>query len=540
MAQRPSEERPPLDPAHVHHELELHMVELEIQNEELQLARTAAESALQRFTALFELAPVGYLVVDPHGIVREANLRASAMLGAPRGAIVGSALTHYLGLDEQVTFTLFLQRVLIGTGSASCELTRDAVRLELVGSPYDVGERQALIALHDITPLRTAERELRAEGQRKNEFINVLSHELRNPLAPMRTALAVLAHAEPGGKHATKSIEVIARQLDHLVQIVDDLLDVARIERGKLELRPEPLELGTIIEQALDDHLPTFEANGIRLERSLEDEPFWIHADRTRIVQVVTNLLGNAAKFTPSGGRVEVTLRRHGGRATCTVRDDGIGIAPAMLHRIFEPFVQEAQELARTRGGLGLGLATVKALVELQGGSVTASSEGIGRGALFEVTLPLISRPLSKPAVTQKKPRGRLRPRRVLVIEDRTSVAEGLRLFLAEEGHEAAVAHDGPSGIALARQFCPDVILCDLGLPGMDGYEVARTLRADAGLRDVYLVALSGYATPHDRERARLAGFDRHLAKPASHDALMDALASASARPSPEAGTGAL
>jgi CheY-like chemotaxis protein/two-component sensor histidine kinase len=321
---------------------------------------------------------------------------------------------------------------------------------------------------------------------------------------------------------------VIARQVCQLARMVDDLLDVTRITRNKIQLRRERLDLNELVRQTIDDNRTTLEQSGVLLEARLADGPLYVNVDGARIAQVITNLLGNAVKFTPRDGRVSLSVSADAAasRAVVRVTDTGGGIDPSLLGRLFEPFMQADRTLDRTSGGLGIGLALVKGLVDLHGGEVSAESAGLGKGAAFTVRLPLTETiglgP--RPATEAQPPAVR---RRILVIEDDADVAGGLQVALEIDNHEVAVAHNGPEGLSRARLFQPDVVLCDIGLPGMSGYDVARAFRADAALRRTLLVALSGYAQAEDVEKARGAGFDRHLAKPASLDNLKRILSSA-------------
>ncbi len=362
-----------------------------------------------------------------------------------------------------------------------------------------------------------AEEALLEADRRKDEFLAVLSHELRNPLAPIRNGLYILERAAPGGEQARRAHATIDRQVGHLTRLVDDLLDVTRVVRGKVQLQRDRLEFGDLVRRAVEDHRHAFVASGVRLEARLHSEAMWLSADGTRIAQVVGNLLGNAAKFTPRGGRVELTLEREAGAALLRVRDTGVGITPEELTRLFQPFAQATQTLDRSHGGLGLGLALVKGLVELHGGTVSAASNGPGQGAEFTVRVPLEPAPIQAASRAETLP---FKRRRVLVIEDNVDAADSLKEVLELLGHEVQVAFDGRSGLVAAREFRPDVVLCDIGLPEMDGYEVARQLRAHDAHRDVVLVALTGYALPEDRQRVAEAGFTHHVAKPPSLEAL--------------------
>jgi PAS domain S-box-containing protein len=365
---------------------------------------------------------------------------------------------------------------------------------------------------------------LEEADRRKNQFLAVLSHELRNPLAPIRNSLYVLDRAEPGGEQARRAQAVIDRQVAHMTRLVDDLLDVTRISRGKIQLQRETLDFADVTRRAAEDHLSAFLASGVELEIASPESPVRINGDRTRVAQVMGNLLQNAWRFTPSGGRVSVSVEvdETPGQAIARVRDTGAGIAPEMLPRLFEPFMQADTTLDRSKGGLGLGLALVKGLVEMHGGTVSVESEGLGRGAEFAVRFPLEAAQRVADAPRSLVPVGGAR--RVLVIEDNVDAAESLREVLEFGGHLVEVAHTGAAGIEGARAFRPDVILCDIGLPGMDGYDVARTIRSDPQLRDTTLVALTGYAAPDDVAKAREAGFDLHVAKPPSMQEIQQAV----------------
>jgi PAS domain S-box-containing protein len=364
----------------------------------------------------------------------------------------------------------------------------------------------------DIEDQKRAEQALREADGRKTEFLAVLSHELRNPLAPIGNSVYILDRAHPGSEQARRAREVIARQAAHLGRIVDDLLDVTRVARGKVELQRARLDLGELVRRTGDDHRAVVEARGVELAVEAPGAPLWIDGDPTRLAQIMGNLLGNALRFTPGGGRISLSVARVGEAAELRVADTGAGIEPELLPRIFEPFTQGAHDLARSQGGLGLGLALVKGLAELHGGTVRAASAGPGRGAELVVSLPLASGAAALPAPPDAAPAHGGR-RRVLVVDDNEDAADSLAELLRLLGHAVDVAYDGPSALAHARAEPPDAVLCDLGLPGMSGYDVARQLRA-AGAGGARLIAVSGYAQPEDVERALQAGFDAHVAKP--------------------------
>ena len=377
--------------------------------------------------------------------------------------------------------------------------------------------------------LRESEAALREADRRKDEFLAILSHELRNPLAPVRAALSVLERAVPGSEQANRARTVIDRQIGQLTRLVDDLLDVTRITRGKIQLKREPIDLAALVRRTAEDHRGLFSSAGVDLHVEVADEPLWLLGDPQRLAQVVGNLLHNAAKFTDRGGRTIIAARRGGpAEALVTVTDTGIGIDPPAIPQLFEPFIQVEHSLDRARGGLGLGLALVKSLVDMHRGSVTARSEGPGRGTEFAIRLPLQAAPAQ--ALAKAASPGH-RSRRVLIVEDNADGAETLRMFLELVGHEVQLSADGTDGIEKSRQFRPEVVLCDIGLPGLSGYEVARLLRSDPTTSSLYLVALSGYALPEDVAKARAAGFDLHLAKPFSPEKLQETLAALDSRP---------
>ena len=370
------------------------------------------------------------------------------------------------------------------------------------------------------TTLARANESLGEADRRKNQFLAVLSHELRNPLAPVKNGIWILDRVPPGSDQARRAREVIGRQVDHLAHLVDDLLDVTRITRGKIQLQRRRLELNELVRRTIEDHRAVFEDAGVTVLLEAAPTMVFVDGDPHRIAQVIGNLLQNAAKFTPDGGQVTVSVAvspstREG---VLRVADTGSGMAPDVVARLFEPFMQADTTLDRSQGGLGLGLALVKGFVEQHGGSVEARSVGVGRGSEFTVRLPL---DVGEPGERQReRVDGAGARRRVLVIEDVVDAADTLRAMLELAGHEVVVAYDGASGLARARELHPEFVLCDIGLPGMSGYEVARAIRADESLKDVHLVALTGYALPDDLQRAAEAGFERHLAKPASLEAL--------------------
>jgi len=503
------------------HELQVHTLELELQDEQLRATRTEAETSLARYTELFDFAPIGYVTLSSSETICELNHAAARLLGRSRSRLVGLSFGALLQVDEHRALRALIGEALGTEAQQTRELTFEkegssALRLRLTASPLSTGERMILLALEDVTEMREAERS-------KDEFLAVLSHELRNPLTPLRNSLYILLQTAPADEPARRALAIIERQLSHLTRLVDDLLDVTRITRGKIRLHRTRVELGELARRALDDHHLSFESSGLRLEGRFEPGVYWVDGDPDRLAQVVTNLLNNAEKFTPRGGAVTVTLAREERRVRLSVRDSGVGVSPEALQRMFRPFAQAPQTIDRTRGGLGLGLAMVKGFVELHGGTVQLASEGQGRGAEVTVYLPLLPAPSPAVVETVAQPPGRVR--RVLVIDDNRDTADSLQDALGLRGHTVEAAYDGPAGLERARTFHPEVVFCDIGLPGMDGYGVARAFRSDPALRDTRLVALTGYGMPDDLDRALAAGFDKHLTKPPSLDALERLLA---------------
>jgi signal transduction histidine kinase/ActR/RegA family two-component response regulator len=380
--------------------------------------------------------------------------------------------------------------------------------------------------------------ELQAADRRKDEFMAMLAHELRNPLAPIHNAVQLLQRLGPDEPRLVRTLEIIERQVIQQSRLLDDLLDVSRISRGTILLRPERLDLVRLVRNAAEDSRSALEEAGLTLTLELPEEPVWVEGDPTRLAQVMSNLLQNAAKFTDRGGSVGVGCNVWAGTreagdgsewsdptphtlhptlsAVITVRDTGIGIEPALLPHVFEAFTQADRSLDRSRGGLGLGLAMVKGLVEEHGGEVRVESAGLGHGTEFTLRLPLATAPaaVEESAPPAAVPSG---PRRVLVVEDSRPAAEILRNLLESSGHTVEVAYSGPDAVPAAQQFQPDVVLCDLGLPGMDGYQVAAALRQNSATARVRLIALSGYGQEEDLGRSADAGFNLHLTKPVDY-----------------------
>ncbi|MCU0625128.1 MAG: ATP-binding protein [Gemmatimonadaceae bacterium] len=504
-------------------------------------AARAARAYDRRFRQLFERIDLGFCVirilfdadrrpVDYRFLEVNATFEEQSGLRAPTGRTARELVPD---LDE------FWFRTYGGVA-----LTRRPVRFEnhapamgrwfdVYAFPFDADDPD-LVALvfSDITGRHAHEAALREADRRKDDFLAMLAHELRNPLAPVRHAIEILKRVEPGAALALRAREIIERQVSHMSRLIDDLLDVSRIARGQVTLRRLRCDLADIVRATAESYRPTLQAAGLVLQLELPVTPTWIDGDQTRLSQVVANLLHNAGKFTPRGGLVTVALTSGGDPqapiATLTVCDTGIGLAPELRARLFEPFAQGEQALDREQGGLGLGLALVHGLVAMHGGTVSAASDGPGTGATFTVQLPLATMLADETPPPPVAPAEL--PLSVLVIEDHADAAEMLRDLLVLAGHTVRVARDGDEALVLARDERPDVMLCDIGLPGAhDGYAVARAVRDDPALAGIFLVALSGYGRDDDLQRAADAGFDRHLVKPADRAALAQVLGEAAA-----------
>jgi len=375
----------------------------------------------------------------------------------------------------------------------------------------------------EIDERRGVEALLQTSNRRKDEFLAMLSHELRNPLAPIRTALEVIRRLAPAEPKLTWATDVTGRQVAHLTRLVEDLLDVARINQGKIALQTEPLDLRAVVAHAIETAKPFLDSRRHQLRTTVPDAPVALRGDFARLSQVVANLLNNAGKYTDEGGSIELALTLRQGQAQISVRDNGVGIEAELLPNIFELFEQGKRSLDRSQGGLGVGLTLVHRLVGLHQGTVTAISAGSGRGSEFRVALPCLSEVGDDPTPSAQRKAGAT-PRagcRILVVDDNRDAAEATKVLLELGGHEVKMVGDGSEALASAPVFAPDVVLLDIGLPMMDGYQVAQRLREVAQTRASCLIALTGYGQPADRERARVAGFDHHLTKPADPDALL-------------------
>jgi PAS domain S-box-containing protein len=371
--------------------------------------------------------------------------------------------------------------------------------------------------VQDMSKVKEFENELREADRRKDEFLAMLAHELRNPLAPIINATSLMVQCTDDPETLEWAGDVIQRQVQHLTTLVDDLLDVSRITRGKITLEPAPLDVSAFVLAAVEASRPIIDGRRHRLDLEMAREPLRVEGDLTRLTQVVTNLLNNAAKYTPEGGHIRLAVGREGDEAVVTIRDDGFGIPQEMLSQVFDLFTQLEQTLDRSQGGLGIGLTLARRLVEMHGGTVEARSDGPGRGSEFSVRLPLL--PEAGPGSRANGHHDfaaapEARRRRILVVDDNRDAAETLVRFLRLEGHQVELAFDGPSACEAAAALTPDIVLLDIGLPGLNGYEVARRLRGEASTSSATIVAVSGYGQDADRRKSEAAGFDHHLVKP--------------------------
>jgi signal transduction histidine kinase len=368
--------------------------------------------------------------------------------------------------------------------------------------------------------------ELEEAGRRKDQFLAVLAHELRNPLAAIRMAAQSIGVPEAGQVERERWSQVIERQISHLSRLIDDLVDVSRITRGSIELQRRLVDISGIVAEAIEASRPTIEDRRHRLAVHLPDEPVSVNGDAARLVQVIANLLHNSSKFTPKGGNISIDVERSGQEMVLRVTDNGIGIEPESLPKVFEMFSQVGRPLDRPSAGLGIGLALVRTLVELHGGSVTANSEGNGTGTQITVRLPCLEpEPLAPVMHTPAPQLAKLPPSRILVVDDNADAADALAFMLRAAGHEVNTAHDGLEALSISPGFLPEIVLLDLGMPNLNGYATAHRMREEPWGQNIVLVALTGWGQPKDRDRTSRAGFNAHLVKPVGVDELFGTLA---------------
>jgi PAS domain S-box-containing protein len=493
--------------------------------------RKRAEEEQRKLASIIETSEDSVIGMDLNARIVSWNAAAEKLYGYSAEEIISQPISILRPIDHRDEGPELLAKISRGESIRHYDTVRVAkdgrrIDVSLGVSPIKDAEGKVIGAAkiaRDITDRKRAEEALREVDRRKDDFLALLGHELRNPLAGIVNGVQVLKHIGSTESEVVEIQAIIERQAVHMSRLIDDLLDVSRIARGKVTLRAQRLDLAALLWQTVEDHRPMLRENKLALSLENSSTPLWIDGDPVRLSQVLGNLLNNATKFTDQGGQILVKTRldEEAKVAIVEVRDAGIGMSPDTMASLFEPFAQGETALGRSRGGLGLGLALVKGLVALHHGEIEAESGGPGQGSTFTIRLPLLSPPKPQPLEVET---GNSEPEccRVLIIEDNPDVSLPMSKLLKVNGHSTAVATDGPSGMKMARQFNPDVVLCDIGLPGeIDGYGVAKALRADKATSSVYLVAVTGFGQEEDRRRAAEAGFDRHMIKPVDHAGLL-------------------
>jgi len=530
----------------------------------LQRAEAAVQASQTQFETLVDRAPLGVYLVDAEFRIRVANPIALAVFGdaGGPGGVIGrrfDEILHILWGNDSVWANEYAEEIVnifrhtLATGESFATPERAEHRNDrggTGGSGYyewrldritlPEGCHGVVCYFRDISQQVEAREaiarlvgQLEEQDRRKDEFLATLAHELRNPLAPIRNALAILKHAQDDPEELGRTREMMERQLAHMVRLIDDLLDVSRISRGKLELRRGPVELAAVLRQAIETCRPMLEQAGHELTVTLPPEPVFLNADAFRLSQVFGNLLSNACKFMAPGGRIWLTAERQGSDAVVVVKDTGIGIPPDKIESIFEMFSQVDKTLERSQAGLGIGLTLSQRLVELHGGSIEARSAGLGQGSELVVRLPgVVEKPQPQPPATSAEESAdepanepATRRRRILVVDDNLDSAESLATLLTLKGNEAHTAGDGQQAVEAAARLRPDVILLDIGMPNMNGYEACRRIRQQPGGDDVVIIALTGWGQDEDRRRSTEAGFDEHWVKPLDPAVLLKLLA---------------
>lgn len=510
----------------------------ETEAENIRLA-TELRQALSDLQTVLAAAPIGIAVKNLSAVgATLGNKACAALFNMPENVNLAVAdISHFQVMHDGYVVPrdqLALYRAVRGEevlGEEYDVVFKDGHRKRIAVSAVplrneDGGIRGAVATFVDVTAERQAVDDLQTMARKKDDFLALLGHELRNPLAAIVTATELLRRTL-GDEHSHKGLDILQRQMNHMTRLVDDLLDVARVSRGKIKLERQAVDLGALLQAVIDDHRSTAQARELNIQFHKNPTQLWVNGDAVRLSQVFSNVLGNAYKFTRPQGSVMLQMNADSRYATVTISDTGIGMDADLVQRIFQPFEQGQWSLDRGFGGLGLGLALSRQLLDMHGGTIRAASDGHGKGSTFDISLPLylpslVDIPAASNTSSSKN------QRRVLLIEDNADIIEAMRSVLSDEGHLVAVALDGQLGIDIARQFLPDVVLCDIGLPGdLDGYAVARLFREDPVLRSTYLVALTGYARETDSMHAREAGFDRHLKKPANFDELIRLLVEA-------------
>ncbi len=489
----------------------------------------AAQQAKARLAVIVESSADAIMTKNLDGIIQTWNAGAEQLFGYKGPEIIGKPITILVPPDRTNEEAEILARLRKGQPSERIEtfrVAKDGRNIPVAISVSPLRDRDGNVIgassiIHDITERREAEEVLKAADRRKSEFLAMLAHELRNPLAPMRNSLQIMRLAGDDRATVEQALVTMERQVSQMVRLVDDLLDVARINRGKIELRRERVGLKPVIDQAVEVCRPLLAKRRHELTLALPSQPVFLHADPARLAQILSNLLNNACNYTEPGGRIWFSAERQGSDVLISVKDSGIGIPAEMLSHIFELFTQVDQTLERSQGGLGIGLTLVKQLVELHDGAIEVSSDGPGLGSEFVVRLPLLVEQHAKVhAEAPMRSIGAIASRRILVVDDNEDSAKSLAKLLSIAGHETRIAFDGLDAVAAAEEFRPDVVLLDIGLPRLNGFEACRRIREKAWGREITLVALTGWGQDEDRLKAKDAGFDHHLVKPPEYTAL--------------------
>ncbi|QYF93537.1 PAS domain S-box protein [Massilia sp. PAMC28688] len=488
----------------------------------------------ERFQQIVRQAATGVVQTDVDGRFILVNKKYCDMLGYTEGELLGKTVMEVTAEDSRDATQASVALAAAGGNGFVIEKRYRRKDGSLIWAKSNVnsvrdgnGVYQGLVAIVvDISDSKLAEARLSEADRRKTEFLATLAHELRNPLAPIRSGLGVMRLGADNPAVVAKVRDMMDRQVTHMVRLIDDLLDVARISGGKLELKKSVVDLKAVLFSAVETSLPLIEGGQHALSLEVSDEELMVDVDATRVAQVVSNLLNNSAKYTPAQGRIVLKAWREGQEAVVSVTDNGVGIPAEALVTVFEMFSQVGRNLERAQGGLGIGLSLVRRLVDMHGGSVAAHSAGPGQGCTFTVRLPLFSvGPASLPALPERSVPGAVAPLRILLADDNVDAADTLATMMELTGHTISVAHDGLAAVARAAEFAPDVVFLDIGMPGLNGYDAARRIRATAGLEHVILLALTGWGAQNDHALADAAGFDYHLTKPVQFDLVSSLLA---------------
>ena len=502
--------------------------------------RQRAEVSRGHLAAIVESSSDPIVSKDLRGIVTSWNKAAERIFGYTAQEMVGRPIAVLIPEDHGDEEQEILQKIREGRRVDP----HDTVRRRKDGTPvpvsvtvsplFDADGRVigASAIAHDITTLKEAAEALKEADRRKDEFLATLAHELRNPLAPIRNVVQVFEAENVSERDMKWGREVLARQVQIMSRLLEDLLEVSRISRNQLQIRQERVALADVIQAAIETSRPLIESGKHELTVSLPSEPIYVHADVLRLAQVFSNLLNNAAKYTDTGGHLRLAAEVRDSQVCVSVRDDGIGIERVAIPRLFEIFSQAASAQGRSQGGLGIGLSLARAVLTLHGGSIEAHSEGPGTGSEFIARLPIAAGPIEVGADTHDDGReAHAVPRRVLIVDDSQDGADALTLVLRLMGHAASAAYDGEAGLEAAERLRPEIMLLDIGMPGMNGYEVCRRIREQPWGQDMVLIALTGWGQEQDRRRSKASGFDHHLVKPVQPDELQKLLISAYSNP---------